>query len=201
MGFFSVTAKLNQVEKQIFCYDNVLQVETLYGHFKPRHRIYLSYVIKLFLQLLLCAASFFTSAWIFTDFSHTFVCPDSTSDDVVDGWPLNTTVTCAYTIIQVLSMVRFIDFVLIGGATLLVLRGIIWCFTPHYNYKFGIPDELKKAKIDLCMYMCGSFHKLLIVDDLQFLTLWLYNNDYVTGDILLRNLKRIQDEKKGKWCR
>lgn len=119
------------------------------------------------------------------------------ADGVVEGWPLNTTVTCTYTIIQVLSVVWFIDFVLIGSATLLILRGIIWCFTPHYNYKFDISDKLKKTKFDLCVHMCESFHRLLIIDDLQFLTLWLYNNDYITGDILLRNLIRIQDEKKG----
>lgn len=80
VGFFSITGKLNQVENQIFCYDNVLQVETLYDHFKPRHRIYLSYVMKLLLQLFFCVASFFISAWIFTDFSPSFLCPDTTSD-------------------------------------------------------------------------------------------------------------------------
>ena len=136
-SFFSIAGRMDRLrdseigEYSEENYDRVKKLEKEYGG--TNKWMFRDYYIKLLAQLLVCVGSILFSALYLNDFSYTFNCPRMLEEDgvVPDEWPLNITVPCVYTTLRILGVVRYADFALTGGATILALYGIIWCFIRH----------------------------------------------------------------------
>ena len=204
VSFFSNTNKLNQLDRKKFGYNNIAIVTTLEMQFNGRHTVYWTYIIKLVFQLFISIASIVIGALLFTDFSPSCKCPDSISNSVPHDWPLNTSVTCVYTGIRVLRVVRTFNFILNGGALLLLLFAIAWCLFPHAilegkHIDFATESTLPLEMFELPTYpwsfglipKWGYTSTQLIRDDLRFLTLWLYQDDYIAGDVFNKLLMQV----------
>lgn len=143
-SFFAVTEKLDRLrDRNTGMYDstNFDRVEKLELEFgSKRKRIFLSYILKLLLQLAICVATVIFSETYFNDFSFTFKCPVGSNESVVfpnesvvfpENWPLNTTIPCVFTSLRVLSLIRYGDYILTGMAVVLIGVGLIWCVIRH----------------------------------------------------------------------
>ena len=136
-SFFSIAGKIDRLhssetgEYSEENFDRVKKLEVEYGG--SNRRIFASYILKLFLQLLVCVGSIGLSLGWLRDFSFSFQCPRQLEEDGVipDEWPLNTTVPCVYTSLRILSIVRIADFILTGLAMAMIMYGLAWCVVRH----------------------------------------------------------------------
>ena len=157
-SFFAIVEKLDRLrdsstgEYDAKNFDRVTKLELEYSGTK----IFVSYILKLVLQLFVCIGSIVFSAAYFVNFSFSFYCPEEVTSDMPDGWPLNITVPCVYTSLRILGLIRYADFVLLSIALLLVLFGLVWCCVRHTE-QLG---HLQIAKF--------SFHSCLNADSYIF---------------------------------
>lgn len=136
-SFFSIAEKIERLRRSNTGeysddnFDRVKKLEKEYGG--NQRKIFLSYIVKLFLQLSVCGISIGLSGGWLTDFSFSFDCPRSLdkSGIVPHGWPLNVTVPCVYTSLRILQIVRLVDFILTGVAGALIIFGLFWCAVRH----------------------------------------------------------------------
>lgn len=111
-------------------FDRAKKLEIEYGG--KNRKIFYSYIAKLFLQLAVCIGSVVFSAAFFIDYSFSFKCPENFSPTAIpEDWPLRSPVTCVYTSLRLLGLIRFADYVLLLCALGLVLFGLGWCFVRH----------------------------------------------------------------------
>ena len=83
-----------------------------------------SYVLKL---LAICVVTVIFSETYFNDFSFTFKCPVGSKESMVfpENWPLNTTIPCVFTSLRVLSLIRYVDYILTGMVVALIVVGLM----------------------------------------------------------------------------
>ncbi len=135
-SFFSIAEKLERLRESDtgeYSKENFDRVSKLEKEYGGRRSIYLTYVIKLILQLGICVASVGISGGYLTEFSFAFSCPRSLASDGAfpDGWPLNGTVSCVYVSLRILRLIRLGDFVLTALAGVVIMYGLLWCFVRH----------------------------------------------------------------------
>ena len=136
-SFFSIISKIDRLrssktgEYSEENFDRVKKLEKEYGN--ENQRIFISYIGKLLIQLMVCGVSIGVSAGVLMDFSFAFHCPRSLEEDgiIPDGWPLNVTVPCVYTTLRILEISRIADFILTCLAAILILYGLFWCVIRH----------------------------------------------------------------------
>ncbi len=142
-SFFSIAGRIDRLrtnttgEYSEKSFDIVKKLEREYGG--KNRSIFLSYIGKLFLQLVVCIVSVAVSAGWLSDFSFTFDCPRALAEDgVIPGeWPLNATVPCVYTSLRILRLIRIVDFILTGLAAALIVYGFIWCALLRHSQQLG----------------------------------------------------------------
>ena len=131
-SFFTVTQKLTlhsqtgQFSKKP---ENISRLGELEKRFGKNGIIYLFYITKLVLQLLVCISFIFLSGLLFNDFTTSFVCPDSLDNagkNIPEGWPLNCTVSCVYTSLILFRVVWIANLILTLLALLVTCLGILW---------------------------------------------------------------------------
>ena len=163
-------------------------VSKLHHEHKKGTTMFRVYYAKLLLQLIISLLTLFMGVWYFDDFSPNFTCPDNSSRSL---WPLDmANVTCVYTSLRFLSVVRIVDMVFVGFTIPFILYGIGWCFTAHTR-------ELGYARIaDFVANSCflsehlnpmplfSSFISCLrISNDLDFLLMRLFRMDTGHGQV------------------
>ena len=134
-SFFAIVGRFDRLrdnrtgEYDARNFDRVQKLELEYGG--KNRTIFFCYVVKLFLQLLVCIGSTIFSLKFFIDFSFSFNCPDDFDGDIPPNWPLNTSVPCVFTSLRLLSLVRYADYILLVAAALLIVWGLVWSFVRH----------------------------------------------------------------------
>ena len=135
-SFFAICGKFDRLrdrntgEYNPKNFDRVEKLELEFGG--KRKQILNLYVIKLLLQAGICIGSVILSSLLFVNYSFSFDCPmDFSQQNIPKNWPLNSTVSCVYTSLRVLSLVRFGDYILIVTAFVLVSFGLVWCAIRH----------------------------------------------------------------------
>lgn len=147
-SFFAIVEKFDRLrdnrtgEYDARNFDRVLKLELEYGG--KNNKIFSSYVVKLFLQLLVCIGSIIFSQKFFINFSFSFICPDDFDEGIPPNWPLNASVPCVYTSLRLLSLVRYADYILIVAAALLIVWGLVWSFVRH-TVQLGYAEVAKFA--------------------------------------------------------
>ncbi|KAL5502076.1 hypothetical protein EMCRGX_G008793 [Ephydatia muelleri] len=179
---------------------NVAIVTKLEKEFSNK-RIFLGYLGKLFVQLALTATAIAITFAVFDDFTVLFQCYRDTymySLHMEGYFPLDAgpvSFECLYTPLQFLSVLRYLNIILLVLVTVVLLFGIQWSF-------FGHPNELGAKKLaHFTFHLClpASQVKLLfdgwfsprIEDDLDFLLLQLYWVDAGYGQVF----KELQIDK------
>ena len=92
-------------------------------------RIFLSYFVKLVIQLLVTLASAAISGVLFSDYTDFFICPSVKTE----GWPLDTNVSCVYTRLQVILILYYADYVLVALVCCVFVYALLWCLSSHTN--------------------------------------------------------------------
>lgn len=136
-SFFSIAEKIELLRRSDtgkYCdvnFERIKKLEKDYGG--SRKKIFLSYIIKLLAQLVVCVVSAVVSGGWLTDFSFNFKCPRSLDENEIipPGWPLNVTVPCVYTSLRILRIIRLFDFILVALAIVLIFFGLFWCVVRH----------------------------------------------------------------------
>lgn len=140
---------------------NKLEIE--YGG--TRSTMFIGYISKLILQLLVSLSAIAFSRVFFTNFSPVFECPttfDSPNRDLSPAgetnWPFNTTVSCVYTVLRLLGITQYFDHLLSLLSIFTVFGGLIWCFTRHTK-ELGAKDVAKFVYSSCLTPDTFSYHK------------------------------------------
>lgn len=223
ISFFAVSAKLDRLRDRStgkYSPSNFDRVGKLEIEYSGKRKIIFGYYLKLFVQGAVCIGSVVLSATVFIDYSFDFDCPsDFSQQNYEKSWPLNGTVTCVYTSLRILGLIRFADYILIILVLALVFYGIIWCLVRHtkelghveiatFSFASSLPysnhvfpkifrprqvvgdDETRKCGV--CTYIFDrSLFTPGIRSDLNFLLMALFRADPSHG----RVFKEIQIEK------
>ena len=151
-------------------------------------RVFGLYIVKLSLQLGVAVFTLLMGAVYFKDFSPNFTCLDNCSRHYYPREMTN--ITCVYTSLRFLSIVRVVDMVFVGLTVPFILYGLGWCFIPHTR-------ELGYAKTarfiaDSCFlaehYQPKHVHSVCssqfrIVSDLNFFLMRLFRTDAGYGQV------------------
>ena len=166
-SFFAVTRKLDRLrdrntgEYDPTNFDRVEKLELEFGG--KRRNIFLLYIGKLLLQLAVCIGSCIFSAVFFINFSFAFDCPrDFSETNIPEKWPLNRTIPCVYTSLRVLSLVRYVDYILLTLAAALILLGLFWCAVRHTK-ELGhkdIANFVFQSCLSTKTYVFPPFHEI-----------------------------------------
>ena len=214
-SFFTVAKELSLHEHELFRSGNVDCVKTLESKFGKQKSIYISYIVKLLLQLLVSIGGICIAWAVFTEVSHTFTCPSSWSNDgYTEGWPLNTNVTCVYTSAQFFRLFQAIVTVFMIASFIFLLLGLLWCAAPHSDLEcISGPlsdseiidgprrDRTSSVNFSRLTYLPPELYQppktflavygLMIRNDLRFLILLLYQSDFIIGTVFNTILLRI----------
>ena len=118
-------------EKNYFIADQLDKALTIYN----QNWMYVCYILKLVIQLMITMAGFFVAVFYFTDFNEVFLCPPSFSDNSISTtdllWPLNGQVTCVFKSIRLFAVIRFADLVLLMILILAYVWSLVWCTSSH----------------------------------------------------------------------
>lgn len=143
------------------------------------------YLAKLILQISICIFSIIISPIVFENYSFSFDCDISIplSHDPANGH-LNGTIPCVYTNLRMLSIVRYIDYILIGAALVLLLCGLLWYFKRHTKElgfeevaNFTFESFLPPSGYVFPSLSCKTLFKPCIQCDLDFFTMKLFRED------------------------
>ena len=194
---------------------NVNVVGKLEAEFSSHtRRIFRIYAVKLVLQVLIGLASIGISEAIFQDFSASFNCPRG---EFPPEWPLPFTVPCSFSSLRILSVIRYVDYILISVAVLASFYGLLWCLLRHstelgfeaislFCFSSGLtPDSYQPPTIfgrnvrATFRDRIGACFKPRIKHDLDFLIMRLFRSDAGVGlvfkDIQIqRRLKYLLDK-------
>lgn len=178
---------------------NVAVVTKLEKEFSSR-RIFPAYVAKLFLQLGLVAVSLVLSLAAFNDFDVVFKCSKNVStvysrsnSQQLDTQPV--VFGCLYTPFQYLSVLRYLDIVLLCVMAAVLLFGIGWCFVGHRD-QLGA-QRLARFTFHLCLpasqvkFLFDGLLSPRIEGDLDFLLMQLHHANKGYGEVF----KEIQIDK------
>ncbi len=93
--------------------------------------MFVVYVLKLILQLLLTVAGFLAAIIAFTDFNETFMCPRNANSTADPFWPFETQVVCVFTSLRLFSAIRLADLILLAILIMSFIWSLIWCASTH----------------------------------------------------------------------
>ena len=93
--------------------------------------MFVFYVLKLILQLILTVAGFLAAIIAFTDFNETFMCPRNANSTADPFWPFDTQVVCVFTSLRLFSAIRLADLILLAILTISFIWSLIWCASTH----------------------------------------------------------------------
>ena len=94
--------------------------------------MYILYLLKLFVQILLSAGGFVLVLWRFRDFNETFPCPASEAERTSYEWPLaGESVTCVFTSLRLLHNIWLIYLTLLLVAILCLTLAFVWLLSDH----------------------------------------------------------------------
>ena len=201
--FFSHAAKvetLRDIKTGEYPHKNYNIVDYLQKEFNNRKAILKSYIVKLFLQLLLVLTSIAVNATIFNDinFNITFDCNDDNERSQLFG-----NVTCAYPRKIFINVLQVADNIILGVAILVLVFSLFWCLFYNHCTQGKIADFCYHSCIDAKYYKPPG-NKLScrqLKDDLSFLlTLLSATNTGLGGifkKILVENIicQKFSDEK------
>ena len=131
---FSTAAKISCVRSDDtgkYPKENFELIEELELQYKGSKSIYISCLLKLVVQFLICASSICISAILFSDFSVSFLCPKllAENNEIPPFWPLNVTVPCVYMSLRSLHIIQGLDYALTILAMVLIVAGLIdWSY-------------------------------------------------------------------------
>ncbi len=103
--------------------------------------MFILYVLKLIVQLVITLAGFIAAIVAFTDFKQTFMCPrdNNTADPF---WPLDTQVGCVFTSLRLFAAIHIADVILLALLTVSFVWSLVWCASTH-------PTELSSTSAAL----------------------------------------------------
>ena len=106
-------------------FDIVQKLEEVYCH----TTIYLSYKMKLILQILFSVLSLTFMMFYFNSdfFLSSFPCPSVHNITLPEDWPLNTTIHCIPPSLHYLSIIRYVDMTFVSIVIAFLCCGLFWC--------------------------------------------------------------------------
>ena len=111
--------------------------------------MFILYVLKLLLQLIITVAGFLAAIFAFTDFRETFMCPrnfNASSENPF--WPHDSQVGCVFTSLRLFSAIHLADLILLALLILCLVWSLIWSASTH-------PTELSTDEAALfCFHSC-----------------------------------------------
>ena len=135
--FFDLVKKLNRLrdtsigEYSPLNFELVKKLEEKFS--KSNTWIFRLYKLKLCGQLMLSLIVLLFNALYFKteDFNSTFLCPKDTTAFSTPIWPLGNQVTCVYNSLTLLLFLRNTALGLVSASVLVILFGLVWCFSRH----------------------------------------------------------------------
>ena len=197
--FFSLVSDLDHLRSPKngeYVERNVNIVKKLEAEFSSSQRgIFRYYVAKNFIQLAIALVSTALSLILFQDFTTSFLCP---RQKVPDDWPLSYNVTCVFTSLRILSLIRYADYALIIVLVFVTVYGLVWCIRRHttelgyqeialFAFASGLPFEHFIFPSPLRSRRCKEKIKAIFLprirNDLDFLLMRLFRADAGIGQV------------------
>ena len=98
-------------------------------------KIYIFYLVKLAVQLVIVFGSIIFSISFFDDFSEMFICPTESQQDkiIFDSrkWPITDSVVCVYPSLRFLSLLRYGDIIFLCLIIIVLVYAFLWCLLRH----------------------------------------------------------------------
>lgn len=193
---------------------NINIVNKLEAEFSSnQRRIFIYYILKLVFQLSIALISVALSESVFLDFSTSFSCPHA---EIPTDWPLDSNLTCVFSSLRILSVIRYGDYALIAIGVSANIYGLLWCVSRHVTElgyrdvaKFAftsglspesfVPSSPLKCLHRSCIERVGAIFSPGIRNDLDFILMRLFRADAGIGqafkDIQIHNeLKHHLDQ-------
>jgi len=193
---------------------NINIVNKLEAEFSSnQRRIFIYYILKLVFQLSIALISVALSESVFLDFSTSFSCPHA---EILTDWPLDSNLTCVFSSLRILSVIRYGDYALIAIGVSANIYGLLWCVSRHVTElgyrdvaKFAftsglspesfVPSSPLKCLHRSCIERVGAIFSPGIRNDLDFILMRLFRADAGIGqafkDIQIHNeLKHHLDQ-------
>lgn len=188
----------NYVEFSRKSYDLLQNLE----HEFSTKRVIIGYLLKLIGQIVICVFSIIFSATVFRNYLFSFDCDVNIPLGHVSGnQQLNATIPCVYTNLRTLSIIRYIDYVLVVIAMVLLLCGLIWFFKRHTKelgieevVTFTFESFLPPSRYIFPSLSCNTLFRPRILCDLDFFVMKLFREDPHHGYVLraIRIQKSLQ---------
>ena len=200
--FFRLAPTLDRLREQSsgdYSKKNSLILEQLEMAFVERKWIFRNYVLKLLMQWLFSVVGLAGIIFGFTDFTVTFACPRSLAETLDPFWPVpEKQAICAFTSLQIISLVRIADIILVSLVVLGLTWSLIWCFIPHPAAlgsdaiaKFSFYSSLRPEQYHQHCSRYFTFYPR-IHTDLDFMMMRLFRTDGGLGAVM----KSVQISKK-----
>ena len=200
--FFRLAPTLDRLREESsgeYSKKNSLILEQLEMAFVERKWIFRNYVLKLLMQWLFSVVGLAGIIFGFTDFTVTFACPRSLAETLDPFWPVpEKQAICAFTSLQIISLVRIADIILVSLVVLGLTWSLIWCFIPHPAAlgsdaiaKFSFYSSLRPEQYHQHCSRYFTFYPR-IHTDLDFMMMRLFRTDGGLGAVM----KSVQISKK-----
>ena len=179
--FFSHAAKLETLRERDtgeYPHKNFSIVDYIHREFYDRKLILLLYVAKLICQFLLVVISMVVSTIVFKDFEVTFECYEDTRSHLFGN------VTCAYSRILFINVLRVADYILLSLAMVILAFGIYWCLVHSHPTELGhlaISQFCYDSCINSKYYKPKKWYRLK--NDFHFLLTSLYATNAGLGRV------------------
>ena len=153
--------------------------------------IFMLYIVKIIIQLIIIVASVFINALVFeaSNFAFIFECPHNfnRSNLPIPGWSYPFPISCTYPPFRLLSKIQVADYILLVFAFLAASYGLIWCFKRHTSSlgyrdiaRFSFASSLPPEEYVFEWY---QFFTPRIKNDLDFLLMRLFRADSGHGRV------------------
>ena len=190
---------------------NFVTVRALMETFGSTSIIYVTYVVKLVIQLLVAVVFIVICATLFNEYDPAFDCPDDDSLHLInDSWPLDEQIVCVLSSLNVLFPVWWANFVLLIGTVVASMCGLVWCGLNHqtklnwsYVARFALQSGIQpleyRPKSWKKRWFSKYFKRYRIRSNLDFLFLRLYRDDVgraqVLREVLIAQLIKEQEQR------
>ena len=181
--FFTHAAKLETLRDRDtgeYTRKNFSVVDYMHREFHERKDILIGYIIKLAIQFLIALLSLSISIGIFHDFSTEFECflPKNIPDFCVLE-----RVSCVYAKLRFISILRWVDYALLGISLIVLLYGLYWCIIRSH------PELEYQNTSQFCFHSCinSKFYRACkwyrLKNDQHFLLLSLFATNAGLGRV------------------
>ena len=114
------------------------QLTTAFSTYK-KNWMFVLYLVKLSVQLLITLAGLIITIAVFTDFKTTFYCPENLNNNDPEFWPLNKRVICVFKSLRLFGAIQTANLILLCLLTNALIWSLLWCLSAH-------PTELGSQK-------------------------------------------------------